>query len=283
MKPSIALVVTTYNRPRALARVLESMARQSEPAQEILIADDGSREDTRELIELTCRRLQLPAVHVWHRDQGFRAAAIRNRAIAASTADYVVFIDGDCILPRDFVAQHRALAEVGWFVAGNRVLLSPGFTEHVELGGKAVDLDEPLALLRHRLQGHVNRVLPRIRLSAQARWRYRAPQRWEGARTCNLAVWRHDLLAVDGFDEAYSGWGMEDSDLVIRLLKHGVRHKDGRYATGVYHLWHRENDRSRLAENVARLQALQQDDRIRAEHGLSQPVDVTDGLSCLRV
>jgi GT2 family glycosyltransferase len=201
----------------------------------------------------------------------------------ASTASYVVFIDGDCILPRDFVAQHRALAEPGWFVAGNRMLLSPGFTEQVEQGDEGVDLDEPLVLLRHRLLGHVNRVLPRIRLSAQARWRYRAPQRWQGARTCNLAVWRQDLLAVDGFDEAYSGWGMEDSDLVIRLLKHGVRHKDGRYATGVYHLWHRENDRSRLAENVARLQALQQGSRIRAEQGLSQPVPVSEQLSVVQI
>ena len=96
-----------------------------------------------------------------------------------------------------------------------------------------------------------------------------APRRWEGARSCNLAVARRDLYRVDGFDASYNGWGLEDSDLAIRLIHAGVRRKDGRFATGVYHLWHRDNDRARLSDNQARLDAVMRSDRVRALRGLS--------------
>ena len=88
--------------------------------------------------------------------------------------------------------------------------------------------------------------------------------------TCNLSVWRKDLLEVDGLDESYSGWGLEDSDLAIRLLRAGVRHKSARFATPVLHLWHGENDRGSLPENRRRLDDVRESDRIRALSGLSQ-------------
>jgi predicted glycosyltransferase involved in capsule biosynthesis len=97
-----------------------------------------------------------------------------------------------------------------------------------------------------------------------------APQRWQGVKTCNLAVWRDDLVRVNGLDEAYSGWGLEDSDLVIRLLHAGVRHKSARFATPLFHLWHMENDRSRLVENRRRLDELTRSKRSVAELGLNQ-------------
>ena len=88
--------------------------------------------------------------------------------------------------------------------------------------------------------------------------------------TCNLSAWRTDLLRVNGFDEAYSGWGLEDSDLVIRLLHAGVRHKNARFAAPVFHLWHRENDRSRLPENQRMLEDLLRSDRVQARLGCDQ-------------
>ena len=92
---------------------------------------------------------------------------------------------------------------------------------------------------------------------------------WRGARSCNLAIWRADLDRVDGFDSDYSGWGKEDSDIIVRLLHAGVRRKDGVFATGVLHLWHREADRGRLAENERRLSDIVAGDRVRARRGLS--------------
>src|SRR6185503_13356100 len=105
----------------------------------------------------------------------------------------------------------------------------------------------------------INRLLPALNLPLGA-LRKREPSRWEGARTCNLAVARADLDKVDGFDASFAGWGLEDSDLAIRLIHAGVRRKDGRFATGVFHLWHRENDRAGFAHNQARL-----DDVIRSD------------------
>jgi hypothetical protein len=92
---------------------------------------------------------------------------------------------------------------------------------------------------------------------------------WEGARSCNLAIWRADLDRVDGFDAVFSGWGKEDSDLLIRLLHAGIRRKDGRYATGVLHLWHPGADRSRLPENERLLARVIESERVRAEQGMS--------------
>jgi GT2 family glycosyltransferase len=207
--------------------------------------------------------------HVWHEDRGFRAAAIRNRALAATHADYIVFSDGDCVPARDFVARHRALAERGWFVAGNRILLSAAFTRRALL--ETLPLHEFCAArwLLAWARRDINRWLPLARLPDGA-WRKSAPARWEGVKTCNFAAWRDDLVRINGLDEAYSGWGLEDSDLVIRLLHAGVKHKSGRFATPVFHLWHAENDRSRLAENQRRLDLLLNSDQVRAGQGLDQ-------------
>ena len=114
---------------------------------------------------------------------------------------------------------------------------------------------------RRRLRGGVNRLAAVLRLPLGP-LRKLGPGRWRGARSCNLAVWRADLERVDGFDASFSGWGREDSDLLIRLLHGGLRRKDGRFATGVIHLWHRGADRAQLAANDARLAAVLHSDRI---------------------
>jgi hypothetical protein len=115
----------------------------------------------------------------------------------------------------------------------------------------------------------VNRVLPLLALPDGA-FRKCTPSRWEGVKTCNLSAWRADLISVNGFDESYSGWGLEDSDLVIRLIHAGVRHKSARFAAPVFHLWHRENDRGQLAENRRRLQEILSSQRTSAVTGLDQ-------------
>jgi glycosyltransferase involved in cell wall biosynthesis len=265
----IAVVVTTYNRTDALAAVLDGYANQSDTGFGLIVADDGSTADTADLVQRFAARAPFEVSHVWQEDQGFRAAGVRNRAVALSRAEYVIFTDGDCVPSRTFVHQHRRLAEPGWFLSGNRVLLSERFTRTV--------LEQRISLhrwtwadwIRARGRGEANRVVPLVRLPDGA-FRKRSARTWEGVKTCNLSVWRSDLLRVNGLDESYSGWGLEDSDLVIRLLHAGVLHKSARFAAPVFHLWHKEHDRSRLPENQKRLIELLHSNRTRASLGLDR-------------
>jgi glycosyltransferase involved in cell wall biosynthesis len=275
----VSLIVTTYNREDALDAVLSALARQSDRCFEVVIADDGSRPATAAVVDRWRPRLGVALSHVWQVNRGFRAAEIRNRAILVCGGDYCVFLDGDCLPRHDFVATHRRLAERGWFVTGNRVLLASALTAAVLRDGLQPQAWGPAEWLRQRRRGGVNRLAAVLQLPLGP-LRKLGADKWRGARSCNLAVWRDDLERVDGFDASFSGWGREDSDLLIRLLHAGVRRKDGRFATGVIHLWHREADRGQLADNDARLDAVLHSDRVRAQSGLSalrQAAGTADG------
>ncbi|MDE2310820.1 MAG: glycosyltransferase family 2 protein [Betaproteobacteria bacterium] len=266
----IAVIVTTYNRPDALAAVLEGYLVQTDRDFELLVADDGSTEQTAEAVRQFQARALFPIRHVWQEDKGFRAAAIRNRALAATAADYIVFTDGDCVPPADFVACHRALSEPGWFLAGNRLMLTRDFTGQVLLEKLPIHLWSTGDWLRACTRSQIRRVLPLIRLPNFGPLRKLTPRRWQGAKTCNLSAFRSDLLRVNGLDESYTGWGLEDSDLVIRLIRAGIHHKSARFSVPLFHLWHRENDRSRLEENQRRLEAALQATHTRAVLGVNQ-------------
>ena len=265
----LAVIITTYNRPDALQAVLEGYAAQSDLAFELIVADDGSTRDTAAVVQRFAEVVRFPVSHVWQEDDGFRAAAIRNKALVRTTAEYVIFTDGDCIPSRTFVHQHRRLAEPGWFLSGNRVLLSPQFSQRVLAQHLLIYQWSWADWVRARGRGDANRVMPLVRLP-DGGFRKRTAHQWEGVKTCNLSAWRADLLKVNGFDEAYSGWGLEDSDLVIRLLHANVLHKSARFATPVFHLWHKDHDRSRLPENQKRLHELIHSNRVRAIRGLDQ-------------
>ncbi len=264
-----AVIVTTYNRPDALAAVLAGYRDQTDPDFELLVADDGSTDETRRLIESHTTRVPFKLRHVWQEDRGFRPGAARNRAVAQTQADYLIFVDGDCVPARNFVQRHCALAEHGFFLSGNRVLLSAAFTRRVLAEEMRVHQWHAARCLLAWVQRDVNRMLPLLSLP-DTTLRKRAPRQWQGVKTCNLSLWREDFMRVNGFDESYSGWGLEDSDLAIRLIHAGIRHKSARFATPVFHLWHRENDRSRLAENQKLLDAIIASARIEARVGLNQ-------------
>jgi len=267
--PRIAVVVATYNWPAALDRVLAALADQTYRAFEVIVADDGSGPDTADLAQRWTERAPFAVRHVWQEDEGFRAAAIRNRAVAATEAEYILFLDGDCVVRPDFLAGHAALASQGHFVAGNRVLLSREFSDRILEQQLDVWTWSNRRWISERLSGGLTRWLPLLRLSPGA-WRDRAPRAWEGAKTCNLAIWREDFLAVNGLDERYTGWGYEDSDLVIRLIRNGVRRRDGRLGTTVLHLWHQEHERAGAEQNLARLAAIQENPAFRAEVGVDR-------------
>lgn len=232
-----ALIITTYNRPDALELVLRSVAQQTVKADQVIIADDGSTDETAALIQRW--QAQLPVRHAWQPDEGFRAARARNLAIEQATADQLLFIDGDCVLPPSFVHAHGALSRPKAIVAGGRVLLSEAETAHV--------LEQP------------DGALPSF-----SHWKLRTwplgvlrdlqPAHWQTVRTCNVGVSRADAIAVGGFDESYLGWGLEDSDFVVRLLHSGCRIRQARLAASVVHLYHPEQPRDAVSRNEARFQ-----------------------------
>jgi glycosyltransferase involved in cell wall biosynthesis len=267
--PTISVVITTYNRPDALEAVVEACFMQDDKNFEIIIADDGSTANTRDTIERLAARSPVPLTHVWQPDEGFRAAMARNRGTLAATGDYIIFLDGDCVPQRDFIARHRALARPGFLVSGSRILLSQALTErvlreHIDVAGLGV-----LERLRYRLRGDMNKVL-----QTMLRWpdvlRVRRRFSWRRIKSCNLAVWREDLLKVNGFDESFTGWGHEDSDLVLRLFHAGVLRKDGALATEVLHLWHREAQRDQESSNRKVVLQRAADKTIQATVGLRE-------------
>jgi len=273
LKPAdlISVIVTTYNWPSALSLVLASLAAQTDKHFEVIVADDGSREETRERINYIAQDYPVPLIHHWQSDHGFRAAKARNCAIAKASGKYIIFIDGDCLVKPNFISRHRALAESTWFVAGHRVLLSQTFTENLLQSQAKIYLWGISQWCVAALKGHCNRWLPFLTLPLGF-LRKLSPRKWQGVKTCNLAVWKTDLETVNGFDEAYEGWGYEDSDLVIRLLRIGVCRLGGRFSLPVIHCWHREQDRSQEADNLAKLKAICEATHTRAVLGLDKYV-----------
>ena len=160
----ISVIITTYEREDALDAVLAALSRQGDRGFEVVIADDGSGPGTADLVERWRSRLGVALRHVWQKNCGFRAAEIRNRALLACQGDYCVFLDGDCLAPPDFIATHRKLAEPGWFVTGNRVLLSPALTAAVLRDGLHPEAWNLSRWLGHRKRGGVNRLAGVLRL-----------------------------------------------------------------------------------------------------------------------
>lgn len=269
----ISVIVTTYNRPDALSAVIHALMDQTDENFEILVADDGSTEASFQA--LSRFRAARPAaglkslLHAWQPDNGFRASAARNLGVFASKGEYLVFLDGDCIPRPDFVRRHRMLAESGFMVSGSRVLLSESFTRQL-LSSSQVPAIHALGLpywLKQRLKGNTNKFMPLLHFPDSPMRHYRSVK-WNRIKSCNLAVWRNDYEAVNGFDESFIGWGHEDADLVLRLARHGIKRKGGAFSTEVFHLWHRENTRSTESENRQRVEERMRTGVIKAEVGL---------------
>ena len=196
----ISVIVTTYNRPDALRAVLQGLLAQTASPFEVVVADDGSREDTRALVQSLASQARLPIHHVWQDDLGFRAGAARNRAAERAQGEYFIFLDGDCVPRPDWISRHRTLAEPGWMVAGNRALLSQAFTAQVLAQQVPIHVWSLAQWREAARRGDINRMAP-LRHLPLGPLRKLAARRWQRVRTCNLALWRNDFYAVNGFDE----------------------------------------------------------------------------------
>lgn len=220
--------------------VLLSAENQNKQPDEILIADDGSTEETKALIENFKRKVPVPIYHFWHEDQGFRKAVILNKAIAAAKGDYIIQIDGDCIMHKNFVEDHIALAKENTYLYGSRVNIQEGFlaelfkNQKTEFGFFDKGIKKRTRNLRipalSKLYG------PQEVISKKM-------------RGCNVSFWRKDVIAVNGYNEEFVGWGREDSELIIRMINNGVLGQRLRYRGIVYHIWHKVKDQSGFKRN----------------------------------
>ena len=239
-----SIIVTTYNWPEALALVLKALARQSQLPAEVIVADDGSRADTRQLLERLARDYPVPLRHHWQEDLGFRVARSRNRAIAAARGDYVLLLDGDMVAHRHFVADHLRYACAGSFVQGSRVLTSPALSRHMLDAGR-IDLD----VFTPNLQRRRNALRWPMFASVNLRRSGRKPPR--AIKTCNQGWFRGDLLALNGFDERMQGWGREDEELALRAFHRGLVRRSLRFGALAFHLHHPERHQGGASPNDA--------------------------------
>lgn len=265
----ISVIVLTYNRSDALLAVLRSLAQQCNRHHEVLIADDGSTPEHVQSLIAECPDLGCNVSHVWHPDIGFTAAKARNLAAYYAHGDYLIFIDGDCVVQQDFLQRHFQLAQQGAFVNGSRVLCSPDFTQCVINAPEIVNTRSIGFWLKKRWHKDVNKLAHLLKLG-DGFFRRQKQFEWKGIRSCNFGVWREDFDRVNGFDESFTGWGHEDADLVLRLHNTGLIRKNGYCSTEVFHLWHKENTRTAERKNFERVKLRMQQNTVKAQTGLAE-------------
>jgi glycosyltransferase involved in cell wall biosynthesis len=242
-----------------------SVQAQSLLPSEIIIADDGSSGETAELIKDFKKKSPVVIKHIWHPDEGFQLSAIRNKGIAACTQPYIVQVDGDLILHRHFIADHLQFQKKDFFVTGSRVLLSaPTSTGLIE--NESLDVAK-YATGNHNFFNKFRNGLLRDLLAT----RYKIKGRHEYyVKGCNMAFWKKNLLAVNGYNESFVGWGKEDSELAIRLINAGTKKLFLKMGGISYHLHHKEASRESEATNVSFMNESIQQKRKWADRGLSQ-------------
>jgi len=257
----IALAITSYERPDALAAVIASIARQSRLPDEIVIADDGSTPPTQAMIASIAAGAPVPTRVVSQPHEGFRVARLRNLATSWTCADYILFVDGDMLLHPAFIADHLRQARRGWFTQGVRARADGQLTSAL-LAAPArfpSPFDPGLGTLRRAYLLHS---------PALARACRRLANTFVAIKACNLGAWREDLVRVNGFNEDIVGWGPEDKELCARLEHAGVRRQTLLFGGIAVHLHHPAASRAHLAANLAILQATRRERRIRCDRGL---------------
>ena len=255
--PKISLIISFYNKTELLQKVLESIALQTMQDVEVVIADDGSGPQAAAFIEHAAHSYPFPIRHVWHEDKGWRKNAILNKAVMAAKSEYLVFIDGDCLLERHFLEEHYASRKQGEVVTGRRVLLTPKTTEYILAKPLTPHrLGAPLffRLLWETIFGHQKTQLEqKIRLPKGLR-RLFIRERKRYILGCNFSLYKEDLLGVNGFDERfqYPGYG-EDIDLEFRLAREGIFAYSRKCQLVQFHCYHQHFD-TNYAPNKALLQ-----------------------------
>lgn len=259
-----SLIISTYNWPEALHICLESIKKLNQLPDEVIIGDDGSRNDTRKLIESYQNNFPVPLHYIFQEDKGFRLAAIRNKCIAKASGDYIIQIDGDIFLHPDFITDHLRQSRPGHFLKGGRVQLTPDFSKKIQT------IAHP-PKISFFTQGIEAKRPNTLRLPAIADWlapRYRRNR--ENVLGCNMSFFRADFIAINGYDEAFEGWGGEDLDLALRLGNAGITKRYLKFCALAYHLWHKEASKKKSKINHERAYRHAAQGGIRAAKGIDR-------------
>jgi glycosyltransferase involved in cell wall biosynthesis len=256
-----SLIISTYNRKEALELSLLSVLEQTQMPAEIIVADDGSADDTRELIERYQKRFGVRLVHVWHPHEGFQLAKIRNRAVARSRCDYLVSIDGDQVLHPRFIEDHLAMAKAGAFLQGYKVLLNQTLTG-ILINQKRFKL----SFLESGMSQRKNAIHSSL-LRDLLGWEQK---KLKGICGSNMSFWRTDLLKVNGFNEDFSNLQRQDSELALRLFNSGVKRIDLCFSAIAYHLFHLENPQANSNNSDEELDRAEKEKRQHCKKGLDQ-------------
>lgn len=260
-----SLIISTYNWPNALELCLMSLLQQKMLPDEVLIADDGSKEVTKNIIDKYREKFSVPVEHVWQPDEGFQLAKIRNKAIAKAKGDYIIQIDGDLILHPYFMNDHLSHAEEGHFVTGSRILLQENLTSNI-LDNKRFNFGWFLPGSKNFFNGLRSKIL---REFLSKRYKMSGKNKYY-VKGCNMAFWKKDLIAVNGYNEDFTGWGKEDSEIAIRLMNAGIMKKFIKMGAVVYHLYHHEASRHNEKENFKLMEVTIMKNIKGAEKGVGQ-------------
>ncbi len=266
-----SVILSTYNSPIWLEKVLHGYFSQQRQDFELIIADDGSGPQTATLLERLRPLSPVPIRHVWQRDDGFRKCRILNKAILHAASDYLVFSDGDCIPRGDFLDTHLRRAEPGYYLSGSYYKL-PMETSRI------ITMDDIRSGRCFELRWLYRHGLPRwrktLKISAGPRlapWLNRLTPAKCNLKGSNASAWKDDVLRVNGFDERMP-WGGEDREFGVRLINAGIRPRHVRYDAIVLHLDHARGyvDPERVAANRALREAHERNGVIRTGHGIEQ-------------
>jgi glycosyltransferase involved in cell wall biosynthesis len=260
----ISLIIVTYNRPKALSLILKSIERQKILPDEVVLADDGSGKETLEMVQNFQKKFPVPLHHVWHEDKGFRAAGIRNRAIKSSSGDYLIFSDGDLFFNPGFIGDFKRTAKPGEALIGSRVFLKQSASAERISNQNCKPIFFPFIsseIEKNRLNAIrfplINKILKPLNYSSKLRGGL-------------LGVWRKDISAVNGWNEEFSGWGLEDTELVARLFNNGTVFRKIKFQAITYHLWHEIQSREQVLQNQKLLKKTVQENLIWCKKGLNQ-------------
>lgn len=238
--PSVALLISTYNWPQALELVLLAILAQTRMPDEVVIADDGSNEKTKNLIEKYKMKFSVPLKHIWHEDKGFRKSLILNKAVKQIDSEYIIEIDGDIIIHSKFINDHLKAATPGYFIQGSRIMITEKKSKEI--------LTTRLPTLSAFSAGIINRFNAfRIPILSKAFFLY--PSNPFHIKGCNLAFWKSDFIKINGYYNGFEGWGAEDYEFGARLLHAGVKRKTLKMAALAYHISHQDNTRKNRVPN----------------------------------
>lgn len=233
----LSVVITTYNKPEWLSKVLLGYSVQTNPNFEIVIADDGSKEETRELIRWYQENTSLDIQHVWHEDSGFQKCVILNKAIMASKYDYLLFTDDDCVPRNDFVNVHLQNAEAGYFLSGGYLKLSEEVTERVT---KEDIFQQNIFNIKWLVENGQARTFKLSKVSrfgfytSLMNWGTPTRPTWNGH---NVSGFKSDIISVNGYNEDMNYGGL-DRELGERLMNKGIKGRQIRYKAICVHLDH---------------------------------------------